>query len=400
MDGESNSFHQKLYLLLVDKLLIGLVIGIVFMIYDGARLKEQRNFQQDQDTYRAKIEDDRLAIQLEFEKAKLVRELLPMVLDSNQDSVSRGYTLQSLMLTEAINHEAAIRIGNQLLKEGLPSEDLEKILSPTLVHGVTPLASIGHGIRERIGNAGREKSLIEDFISGQHLGVIREQDAWLRVLLAAIPTIEDSGSFDSAADVAVSIEGITNLLPITDRKILSRTQLYPESVNDALSKSTSRGLSVAGSLMLYLEEPDDKDRQSKVASALNLDLDDPHQLQLAEQLCWILRYEGAGEVGESLLKLATSRFSNTTSMQLRLLIIGSYHNSKTSLTPELEAILLEYLRSFLIELSQSEVIPFESIFAGYALAVLSSASQTQESQALLANFRELPPQHRLILELE
>ena len=92
MRTDADSFRGKLYLVLLDKLIIGAVIAVAFLYY-GHRLEVERTELADS---REKITAE---IQREFERARLAKDLLPLILDKSKDVVARGYVVRSALST-------------------------------------------------------------------------------------------------------------------------------------------------------------------------------------------------------------------------------------------------------------------------------------------------------------
>ena len=106
------SFKGKAILLIIDKLIIGAILAVAFVIYD--QYKDER------------ARDERIEsqiIQLNFERAKMAKEFWPIIMDSQNDILVRGYTLRSGIMSKAIDPNTGIDIAYKLYKEGLSDDD-------------------------------------------------------------------------------------------------------------------------------------------------------------------------------------------------------------------------------------------------------------------------------------
>lgn len=115
-DNSSDSFKGKLLLLLIDKLIIGIIIGAAFFVYD-----QYKTNQEDKARFQS------FSVQAEFEKAKLAKELWPILLDSTKGVVERAFILKSAVTTRTIEDEVAVDLAFMLYKNKLNHEDFRRI---------------------------------------------------------------------------------------------------------------------------------------------------------------------------------------------------------------------------------------------------------------------------------
>lgn len=132
MGIDAESFKGKIYLNIIDKLFIGAIIALAFVAYDQYQKSEE-----------ALREDKRNAIQREFEQAKLVKELLPLITNTKIDVTARGYMLRSAVITKAIDGEAGVEFGQILLDQNISHNDFQRIMLPTLPEGLPAIARKG-----------------------------------------------------------------------------------------------------------------------------------------------------------------------------------------------------------------------------------------------------------------
>jgi len=97
---DPESFKGKLYLLVVDKLVLGAIIAASFAVYDHWKTNESRRYSE------------------EAQKATYVRELVPIVVTEG-DVLLRAQMLAALIGKRAIDAPAAFALTERLLRSGL-----------------------------------------------------------------------------------------------------------------------------------------------------------------------------------------------------------------------------------------------------------------------------------------
>lgn len=105
---DPESFKGKVYLLLIDKIVIGLFIGLVLAGYNQLRIQESRHYE------RQEKEEAR-----SYKRADYLRALLPMIDDSETDVVVRAELLAALTDTDSIDDAVAFALTERLLMDGL-----------------------------------------------------------------------------------------------------------------------------------------------------------------------------------------------------------------------------------------------------------------------------------------
>jgi hypothetical protein len=205
---EAESFKGKLLLLVLDKLLIGAIIALAFFAYDRYRTSDQQRFESGMVKYTHDLElerrnqeavrEDRAAkIQREFERARLAKELLPLILDNSTDVVARGYVLRSALSTGLIGPEAAIEISKTLHKQGIPDIDIHRIARAAFPDGFVAIARHGARLRDewiRLDHHPKEVYLHEmdvQKLPSKSAAVAKERRLWRAVILQLLPEIGD-----------------------------------------------------------------------------------------------------------------------------------------------------------------------------------------------------------------
>ena len=132
MNNFADTFSGKLWLLIIDKIIIGAIIAIALFIYDHYKTIDIRNYQKQQ-----------VEIQLQFERSRLVKDFLPVIQDQKIDLVTRGYVLRSAVLTKSLDADVAFEIGQDFLRSGLSQNHYYNIVSAMLPSSISAFARRG-----------------------------------------------------------------------------------------------------------------------------------------------------------------------------------------------------------------------------------------------------------------
>jgi hypothetical protein len=226
---DPESFRGKLTLLVIDKLVIGAVVALAFVVYDSQRTADLHR-------YEAQAKD----VQLQFERAKLVREFMPVIAGREADVVTRAYVLRSAIAIGALDAETGVELGRNLLADGLDDQTFKRVMAPTMPNGLPALARFGEQMSERLRPISpliygifRPESIPSDL-----RGLLREARLWRSVVLEAAPRFESSyRPLESTSELSQLLYGLYVLLEPGDSW---------EAID--LSHSGSRGISLIGSL--------------------------------------------------------------------------------------------------------------------------------------------------------
>ncbi len=95
---DPESFRGKLYLLVLDKVVIGALIAIAFLVYDRWKTEEVRRYTVAQEE-----------TQLGFKRAEYVKQLVPIVLNGHQDIQYRAhaFSVTPRQSPSSVGHEVA-----------------------------------------------------------------------------------------------------------------------------------------------------------------------------------------------------------------------------------------------------------------------------------------------------
>lgn len=121
----AEKFGHKVWLLIIDKIVIGAVIALAIFLYDGYKTKNEREYR-----------DLQAQTLLRIERSTLLKEFLPIIQDNNRDLVTRGYVLRSAVVVGALDADAAFEIGQDFLRLGLSANHYQRILPEMLPDGI------------------------------------------------------------------------------------------------------------------------------------------------------------------------------------------------------------------------------------------------------------------------
>ena len=153
LDLDPDTTKAKFFLLVVDKLVIGLfVLGLI-----GAFLW----IRSDSEAIRAKRVAD---AQLDLERARLEKELLPFILRDSSDVMASGYLLSSALSAKLFDSQVAMEIASGLHARGLPDIHILRIAELALPEGLSVIAR--HGVRLRSQIESHESPGRDTYVSG------------------------------------------------------------------------------------------------------------------------------------------------------------------------------------------------------------------------------------------
>jgi hypothetical protein len=241
---DPDSFQGKLFLLLIDKLLIGAIIAIAFIAYDIWKIEREN-----------RLENKSREVQLEFERAKLIKEFLPIITSKQTNINTRAYALRSALITCALDGEAGVELGRNLLSEGLEDEHFKRVMKAAMPGGIPAVSrhalTMSRLWSEKYGSVFEPNAAI-DPVSGQERippemsGAIREARLWRAVLLEVMPTLAGYQPLDYVKELPSILPGLFVLLNPGDQFSAI-----------TLSQSESRGIALIGNISRVLFDPND-----------------------------------------------------------------------------------------------------------------------------------------------
>ena len=117
---DPETFRGKLYLLAIDKIVIGALIAMAFLVYDQWRTQEVRRYADTQEE-----------TQLAFRRAEYVKQLVPIVFDDTKPVRYRAQSLGALVETKSIDANSAVLYAKILLDSNVLESDKRGFASPT-----------------------------------------------------------------------------------------------------------------------------------------------------------------------------------------------------------------------------------------------------------------------------
>jgi hypothetical protein len=276
MKVDPDSFRGKILILLVDKIVIGAIIGVVLLTYDRWRVIDARHAEQQVRT-----------IQLEFERAKLFREFLPVITSSDGDLVSRAYILRSAVLTGAIDPETGIEIAREFILRGLAAEHFRRVVSAAMPSGIPAIARraeiISSQYEQQFGHR-LQPSASYNPVSGREdipqdeAPLLLEARAWRDSIREALPALGGDGRLNNLSDLAPLLPGLFLLLNPGDSFEARRLSVHP-----------SRGIQAIGNVGRIRFDPGDAVAAEQIGTQLTGDLLSDDGLRYAAALISILR---------------------------------------------------------------------------------------------------------------
>ncbi len=204
-DIDPESFRGKIWLLAIDKIIIGAFIASAFLVYDRIKTKETRDYNK-----------GREEIQLGFKRAEYVKQLVPVVVDTSQNIHFRAHALGALIETQSIDARSAIGFCS-LLKTAVPFEKIIKAMPAGLPSVIDEYNSNWH-YKENSNLSTEELNRIESI-----------QWFWRKLVLETIKQYRDSflGLLDSDDYLQNDLPTIARMLPSLDsdeaKKWMERT---------------------------------------------------------------------------------------------------------------------------------------------------------------------------------
>ena len=221
---EAKSFRGDLYLLIIDKIIIGAVIAACIFVYDRWRVSDQRAF------------EERSA------RADLTRELLPILLDPEVSGVARAYMLGTAVRTEVLDGEAAFEIGLDL-RPDVSSDHFRRVMTALIPSALPAVSRLGMAISRQSGepaNGGQRFASRQEWLAERRL--------WKEMVLDAVPAIEQDRVLETTPEIARSFYGLFLLMK----------DLTPESqLAERLIGSQSYGVSLMGHVLRLLTNGDE-----------------------------------------------------------------------------------------------------------------------------------------------
>jgi hypothetical protein len=225
MPIDVESFKGKFYLLIIDKLVIGAIVALALLAYDQYRTSEVE-----------RREDRAAEIQREFERAKLLKEFLPVLLDKTSDVSARAHLLRSAVVTGAINPEDAIELAISLKEDDLEDEQFAKIIQASLPDGLSSVARRGVDLAKKLMELDESLDAVtiryEPEPPKEVISIIKEAHLWRRILFEFL--LEGSKhcntDIESRAFIQKNLFGLYFLLQVNEYEYTRRLVASPYKI--------------------------------------------------------------------------------------------------------------------------------------------------------------------------
>jgi hypothetical protein len=286
MKVEPDSFEGKIYLLVIDKVIIGAIIALAFVAYDRFRTNETQ-----------KLQASAATIQLTFERARLAKEFLPFIMNRKEDVIARGYTLREAARTGSIDAEAAVEIGRQLLADGLPDDHFRRVMAVIIPDGIPAIARRGIELSaswRTVSDTSFDPTTTFDPVSGvenipkELMPFIHEGRLWRTVLIDGFSGVSphNCDTFQDSTKLTPLLYGLF---------VLMHPGNQPEAVE--LSRSPCRAVGFVGHLSRVLFSGRDEEAVRYVSTEIGRDHTSLENIQLARVTLSILSEFGLPIVG-------------------------------------------------------------------------------------------------------
>lgn len=267
MNVDADSFAGKLYLLLIDKIIIGAIIAVAFVLYDQYRTTETRRYE----TISA--------------QAKLAREFLPAIVDSDLDPLSRLFLLRAGVRGGALDAETAIYIGQSSLASQVPEVQFRRVMSELIPKGIPAVGSLGISFTKAI-----------DDHADKHDGQGQpkeweERELWRSMLIDVIPAIESVETPFSDETLALQANFFGLFLLIGPRP--------GEPLSEELLISSSGTLNLIGAITMLRSKPDDSRAIRRVDKGLFAGRSSSNEIRLANEILKALEWRKDRHIGAS-----------------------------------------------------------------------------------------------------
>jgi len=131
---DPESMKGKLFVLVIDKLVIGAILALFFFGYQYWKTGDDRKYNERINSEAREYNSIIRNSQDEFKRAQFIKELLPIVLNENETIQSRIEILGSLIRTQSIDPSSAIAISLSMLREGRLAQKDSGIPNDVLVN--------------------------------------------------------------------------------------------------------------------------------------------------------------------------------------------------------------------------------------------------------------------------
>ncbi|HLY98169.1 MAG TPA: hypothetical protein VKT33_03795 [Candidatus Angelobacter sp.] len=293
------SFRGKVLLLMIDKLVIGAIIAIAFAAYDSWKTHADQKYQ-----------DESKKIQLDFERATLVKEFVPAINSNQTDLVTKAYLLRSAITTGAIDPDTAIDLGHTLVQSGLETSHFLRVMSAAMPGGIPAISRHSSQMAAEWRTIHRDQLSDNKNIPNDLKAEVLEAQLWRTVVLEAIPSIDDSFTpLHKRSELAKNIYGLF---------VIVKPVNYFDAID--LSHNSSHGIAMVGYLSRILFSSRDSEAVRKIADDLLISDTTNNDVAYKSALVQILADYGppfGGEIAKPLAALLVQAPDLSTSLSVQ-----------------------------------------------------------------------------------
>lgn len=284
---DPDSFGGKLLLLVLDKVVIGAIVALAFLLYNNWKTADERRFTAQMAVQARDASERSQKLQLDLERARLTRDLVPTLSNPAVDLSTKAYLLQAAVTSRAIDPDSAVELGGVLLDDGLSGRLFTRVLEGSMPAGAPTVAreATRRVAQWQAAHPQESRSFGRQFCNpacrqATHL------DAWNAVFITALPKIDARlAEFNDRKQVHAVLPELITLLEHSD-----------ESIRARLLHSDALSVKVAGLILSILAGAPDPGLRTLLEFALFQPEVDPEGMSFATAVIDSL-YDSPGRVG-------------------------------------------------------------------------------------------------------
>ena len=302
---DPESFSGKLYLLMIDKLVIGAIIALAFVVYDRWKTAETRRLDREKVEQAQRLETQAKQVAIDFERAKLIKEFVPIITSHDASVVTRAYILRSAIQTGSLDAEAGVELARDLLADGLEDEHFKRVMATAMPEGLPAICRHATVLAQRweatFGDTFQPTAIIDpvsgyENIAPEMAAAVREARLWRAIIVHALPRLASYPPLERTEDLATLLPGLFLLL-------------NPGSQTEALdmSRNQSRGVALCGYIARIHFDSRDRDAADKLGEQLVSEATTPDGAKIDQVVFALFRKFGlpSGSIAVPVAKIAT-----------------------------------------------------------------------------------------------
>jgi len=296
---DPDSFAGKVWLLVIDKLFIGALIGVAFLVfYLWSNAREQR------------LTEQRHQQQLDLEKARLASEILPSIADSSFESDHRANLLSILTESRAISAGTTARLAAILLDSNVTERAFVQSVEPALLQDMKPFLREAGNVVFSWKRGNTNASICDGRSWGDdrptETDEARQALSRWRAAFDALVRVEDGPALEALNSEEFLGENLYVLAHVVHAGSSARANSF--------TAARSFGVRLIGHLQLVAYEPRNSGSIDFIANAISIgDLQSPEDFRFAKQIVHVLQdsneiFSGSlrGDIAIPLAKILTT----------------------------------------------------------------------------------------------